>query len=185
MAVQRLLTPTDSPEIVIHHAEGDLVVRGWNQNELLIRADDNEMELVQHEGGAALKLEGDAQVTVPANSRLMIHTVEGDLQVASVMGAVHVRDVQGDLNVRDCGPLRIESVQGDCNVRMVNGDCNVQSIESDASFSGVAGNLTVENVADDLNVSNVRGSVRVSAADDISLRLIVQPGFTYSAQAGS
>ncbi|MGL4649517.1 MAG: SHOCT-like domain-containing protein, partial [Caldilineaceae bacterium] len=60
-----------------------------------------------------------------------------------------------------------------------------QSIESDALFSGVAGNLTVENVADDLNVSNVRGSVRVSAADDISLRLIVQPGFTYSAQAGS
>ena len=182
MAVQRLATG-DTPEIVVQRAEGDLVVRGWNQGEVVVKGEGARIE--QRDNLINVQLDDSGTISVPVGSRLRIEKAVGSVVVSGVGGAVDVQKVESDLVVRDSGPLRVESVENDCTVRAVRGDCYVQHVGNDASFAFIAGDLNVENVGNDLAANNVRGSLHVAAGDDITLRLMLTPGHFYTARAGN
>jgi hypothetical protein len=111
--------------------------------------------------------------------------VGGDANVANVLGSVSVEHIGGDLDVRDVGAMSAGSVGGDFTIKSGRGDCTVRNVGNDASVVNVLGSFSADHVGNDLSVSDVRGSVRASAGDDVSLRLLLQPGCDYTVSAGN
>lgn len=184
MPVRKFVT-SESPEIIVEQADGDLVVRGWNENTVVIKSGGSAASTEQRDNQVTLRLEDGAQLNVPAASRLRIEHVDGDAVVTGLVGALQVGMVQGDLVVRDGGPLQVESVENNCTVRNARGDCSVQHVGNDATFAFIGGDLQAEDVGNDVTAHNVRGSIRVAAGDDVSLRLMLTPGHRYIARAGN
>ena len=120
MGSQQFLT-SETPEIVINRARGELVIRGWHRNEILVRCDQSG-HVQQIENGFAFTFEDDATIQLPLGTTLRIGEVDGDLALASVMGSINIGKVRGSADVREVGPLRIEGVDGDISIRVVRGD---------------------------------------------------------------
>lgn len=182
MGSQQFMT-SDTPEIVISRARGDLAIRGWQRSEVLVRSDESG-HVQQTEKGYAFAFDDDAALQVPVGTLLRIGDVDGDLALASVIGDVVVTKVRGSADVREVGPLRLEGVDDDVSVRGVRGECWIGGVGDDATISTVQGALTVHGVGDDLTVSDVGGGVTSNVGGDVELRIAIVPGQEYRIRAG-
>lgn len=200
MATQQFTTG-ESPAIRIGRAHGDLVIRGWQRPEVLVKSDEN-FDVQQEEGGLTLGFDDDAVVQIPFGSTLQIAEVDGDMAIQGIAGGVSIGKAHSDVDVREVGPLRIEGVEDDLSVRSVRGDlwvggvgndANVSGIQgaltimgvgNDASITGVQGDARISGVGDDLQVNDILGGVKTNVGGDADLRIAIAPGNEYSINAG-
>ncbi|GIV80446.1 MAG: hypothetical protein KatS3mg050_4840 [Litorilinea sp.] len=150
---------------------GDLLLRGWAQEEIQIRTSTDaplDVELVE---GAlhGLKLPGDCVLRAPHALACSIEGVGGDGQVVELHGQVQIRSVHGDLLLRDVGPATVQHVGGDLVARQVHGPLDVDHVGGDATLVEIHGPCRVQ-AGGDVAVSQVRGPLEITAGGDVSLR---------------
>lgn len=200
MATQQFTTG-DSPAIRIARAHSDLVIRGWQRPEVLVKSDEN-FDAQQSEGAITLGFDDDAVLSVPFGCTLQIVEVDGDLAIQGIAGGVSIGKGRSAIDIREVGPLRIEGVDDDLSVRTVRGDCwvggvgndanvvgvqgtlTIHGVGNDASISGVLGDATISGVGDDLQLQDVLGSVKSNVGGDADLRIAIAPNNKYEIRAG-
>ena len=149
--------------------EGDVIVRGWERNEVRVRAEGEgtlrlltanvrpapRVEVLVSEESDAELGAGDCgsnrtvELTVPRGATIKIESRTGNVEVADVAEA------------------RIKVLSGDVDVRRISRAVEVSCLSGDVSVSDSTGPVRVESVSGDVEVRNVRTS---SASDSFEAK---------------
>lgn len=173
-----------SPRINIDSVSGDLSVIGWDGEDLLIKADDDEMRIEQNGGNISLSCKDDLSLRVPKGSLLLLKTVGGDAAIRGVMGDIELKEVGGDLSIREAGSIAIDTVHADFSLRGARKNLYLKNAHGDVSIRDVEGNVTLDSVADDLALRGARGNIKVNVGEDVVVYLEPKPDGEYSITAG-
>lgn len=173
-----------STRIEIKIVEGDLRLVGWEAEEILLKAEPDELSLQQDEQRVALSASTDLALNVPKNASVRIQTVEGDISVRGLTGLLEVETVNGDASLRDMGSVVLGAVESDFSLRGAKGDVFVCSVGGDASLREVGGSLRLDSVSDDLSVRGVSGGLKVDVDEDVIIHVEPRPGQEYAVTAG-
>ncbi|MEK6750791.1 MAG: hypothetical protein AABZ00_00890 [Chloroflexota bacterium] len=173
-----------TPKIMIESIGGDLSLVGWEGDEILLKADEDEMRVNQDGEQVTISCDDDLALRVPKAASILIGHIGGDASIRSLMGDIELKEISGDLSLRDVNSVSIETVHADFSLRGARGHLFIKSANSDVSIRDVDGNVTLETVADDLALRDVRGNVSAKVAEDVVMYLTPQAGNTYSVTAG-
>ncbi len=171
--------------IRIESVTGDLRLVGWDNDEILVKPDDEQALAVEHHDDlVSIICRDDLSLNVPHNASFHIQAVDGDLSVRNLTGMLDVDSVGGDVALREVGKVVIGTVGSDFSLRGAKGDVHVKSIGGDASLREVDGSLTLDSVSDDLAVRGIGGNLNVNVDEDVVVHLDPRPGQEYYVLAG-
>jgi len=173
-----------SPKIMIDSIGGDLSLVGWEGDDILLKADDEELRVSQDGEKVTVSCSDDLSLRVPKSASVLIGKIGGDASIRSLAGDIELKEISGDLSMRDVNSVAIETVHADFSLRGAKGHLFIKSANSDVSIRDVDGNVTLETVADDLALRDVRGNVSAKVAEDVVMYLNPKAGNTYSVTAG-
>jgi hypothetical protein len=182
--MSRMISVGSSPKIIADSIGGDVSVVGWDGNEILVKADDDEMKLQQDGDEIRFSCEDDVSLRVPKGSSLMFASISGDAAIRGVIGDIEIASISGDLSMRDVGSVAISSIESDFTMRGARGNLYVKSAEGDISIRDVDGNITLDSVADDLALRGARGNVKVNVGEDVVVYLEPRDDGSYLVTAG-
>jgi len=180
----RTISAGPAPRIVIDNVGGDLSIVGWEGEDILIKADEDETRFKQDGSLVTVSSSDDLALRVPRNASLTIQTVGGDMALRGVMGNIEIKTIGGDTSLRDINNAALDAIQGDFSARNVKSNLLVKNVAGDASVREVLGNVSLDSVADDLVLREVRGNLKANVGADVVLYLEPQPGNTYMVNAG-
>ena len=99
-----------APLVVFEECAGDLVVRGWAENAVVVKGAHAAEEA---EDSLGVRAAGSLKVMVPFQSRLVLRSIAGDVIIKSVDGEVEVGEAMGDANLKMVGAVVAGTVHGD------------------------------------------------------------------------
>ena len=173
-----------SPKIIADLIGGDVSVVGWEGNEVLIKADDEEMTL-QHNGDEIrFSCDDDVSLRVPKGSTLSFVSISGDAAIRGVSGDIRIGSIEGDLSMRDVGNVSIDSIDSDFSLRSARGNLDIKNAEGDVSLRDVDGNILIDSVADDLALRGARGDLKINVGEDVVVYLEPRDDGNYLVTAG-
>jgi hypothetical protein len=173
-----------TPRIRIDSVGGDLSIVGWEGEDLLIRADDDEIRIEQNNGEVVLSCDDDLSLRIPRDSLLLLKAVGGDAAIRGVQGDIELKEVSGDLSIREAGSVTIDTVQADFSLRGATKNLYMKSAHGDVSIRDVEGSVTLDSIADDLALRGARGNIKVNVGEDVVIYLEPRPDGEYSVIAG-
>src|SRR6266498_875256 len=182
--MSKVISVGKSPRIKIDSINGDLSVVGWEGEDILVKADEDELTLKQNGDEVSLSCTDDISLRIPKDSNLTIQRVGGDAALRGVMGSVDITEVDNDLSIREVGFLRIDTIHSDFSLRGAKGNVSVKSVGGDVSIRDVEGNIMLDSVADDLALRGARGNIKVNVGEDVVVYLQPKPDGVYSIVAG-
>jgi hypothetical protein len=182
--MSRSISAGGMPRILIESIAGDLSLVGWDSEEILLKGEDQEMQVEQDGALVKVSCAGDLALRVPRGASASIHRVDGDASIRGIHGAIEFERAGGELSLRDVGAAAIGTVHADLTLRGARGDVSVRKAQGEASIREVEGNLALDSVTDDLALREVRGNVRANVGEDVVLYLVPRPGNAYTISAG-
>lgn len=144
--------------------DGRITVRGWDRNEVEIKAQSESGELQFTKSPRSVRVEGRRgtrsraidvimNVRVPLNTRVVVNTMLGDVQVLDVHGEVDAELVSGDITVRGAsGRTAVTNVSGDIIVSDVDGPLRVGAMSGEISLTDVRGPVEVSSNSGDVSM---------------------------------
>lgn len=150
--------------------DGRISVRGWDRNEVEIKASAESGELIFSKSPRSVRLEGRRgtrsrtidvvmSVRVPLNTRVVVNTMLGDVQVLDVRGEVDADLVSGDITIRGAsGRTAVTNVSGAINVSDVDGPLRVGAMTGEISLSDVRGPVEVSSNNGDVSMLKMSAS---------------------------
>ncbi|NOH04811.1 MAG: hypothetical protein HND47_23995 [Chloroflexi bacterium] len=173
-----------TPSILIDSISGDLSLVGWEGDDILLKADDEELRVSQDGDQVKISCDDDLSMRVPKGAGVFIRNIGGDASIRGVMGSIELKEVNGDLSMRDVNSVTIEAVHSDFSLRGAKGSLSIRKADSDVSIRDVDGSAILDSVSDDLALRDVRGNVVANVGEDVVMYLNPQPGNAYSVTAG-
>jgi hypothetical protein len=173
-----------TPVVEIEMVGGDLSVVGWDGDDILLKADEDELRVEQQGERVKVSCDDDLLLRLPRAAKILVNNVAGDMSLRSVMGGVELKEIHGDLSIRDVDSVLIDGVHADFSLRGAKGNLSVKTVNGDASIREVEGHVLLESVSDDLALRDVYGNVSANVGDDVVLYLNPQPGNAYTVTAG-
>jgi hypothetical protein len=182
--MSRTISAGSTPNIRIGAIDGDLSVVGWDGEDILIKADENELTLESNGSDVSFSCTDDVSLRIPHDSSLSIERIGGDMALRGVMGSVQIGEIDNDLSMRDVGSVSIGTLQSDFSLRGAKGNLHIKSVGGDVSIRDVEGNILLDSVADDLALRGARGNVKVNVGEDVVVYLEPKADGAYSITAG-
>lgn len=155
-------------------SDGRIIVRGWDRNEVEIHAVSESGELQFNRSARSVRLEArrggrsktlDANITmrVPLNTRVVVGTMRGDVEILDVRGEVDARLYSGTIAIRGAsGRTAVSNVSGDITLSDIEGAVQVNAISGEMLLSDVRGDVVVTSNSGDVSMRGlVSNSVRV------------------------
>jgi hypothetical protein len=180
----KVISAGKSPRIKIESIDGDLSVVGWEGEDILVKADEDELTIKQNDEEIVLSSTDDVSLRIPKNASLFIQRIGGDAALRGVMGNVEIKQIDNDLSIREVGFVTIDSIKEDFSLRGAKGNLYVKKVGGDVSVRDVEGNVTLDSVADDLTLRGARGNIKVNVGEDVVVYLEPKADGEYSVVAG-
>jgi DUF4097 and DUF4098 domain-containing protein YvlB len=180
----KMISVGKSPRITVDSIGGDISVVGWDGNEILIKADDDELHLEQNGEEVRFSCEDDLSLRVPKASTLSFSAINGDASMRGISGDIAIKHIEGDLSMRDVGSVSIESIKSDFSLRGAHGNLSIKSASGDVSIRDVDGNVNLDSVSDDLALRGARGNIKVNVGEDVVVYLEPRDDGQYLVTAG-
>lgn len=127
-------------------------------------------------------------VTVPAGTRVILHSISGDLEVQGTRGEIEARSVSGDIRVDDVARnATLESLSGNMTVHNVRGDLHLRTVSGDAEADVVTGDVTFTSVSGHGYITHAtsRNAHMESVSGDLTYGGTLDPSGTYDLHAHS
>jgi hypothetical protein len=151
----------------IENQGGDIVVHGWDKNQVRIQASHNRRTHVNVRlTGAVLSLEAgaergpanmvDYELTVPSWMPLKLGGMYATVSVDGSRAPIEVETLEGDITVKGgAETVKLGSVQGKIVVSGVRGRLELNSVSEDIEASDIQGDIVAETVSGDLILRNI------------------------------
>jgi hypothetical protein len=179
-----MISVGNSPRIIADSIGGDVSVVGWEGNEILVKADDDEMHLQQDGDEIRFSCDDDVSLRIPKGSSLTFASISGDASIRGVSGDIRIASIDGDLSMREVGNVSIDSIASDFSLRGARGNLSIKSAAGDVSLRDVEGNVLIESIADDLALRGARGDIKVNVGEDVVVYLEPRDDGHYMVTAG-
>ena len=178
--------------ISIETLSGQVVVTGWNRNEVHVTgtvgddtrglriegdADDLRIEVDIPEGRHSGKrdLDADLRISVPAGARLEVESVSSSAEVSGVTAEVEVESVSGSVDIDGApstasaetvsGAIRVIGARGRVHAESVSGSVEIQGGSGRIQAATVSGGVKVDvGTIENGHLESVSGSIRFSGA---------------------
>jgi len=177
-SIDRTVPADPQGEVSISNVSGEIVVRGWDRNEVKVTGDlGDDVERVDVEtigGRTIIKVvvphggsndsEATLEVQVPRMSSVEVSAVSADVSSRSVQGTQRIKTVSGEISA---------DVAGDnSEVRSVSGDISVHGAGKPVALrlSSVSGSIELNNAAGKLDVVTVSGDARLQLGEVSEVR---------------
>ncbi|MDD5368551.1 MAG: hypothetical protein PHQ40_05665 [Anaerolineaceae bacterium] len=182
MGIQRI--PSTSNPKVWMRIGGDLVVHGWEQNEISVESGDMPSLRIQQVGDT-LRIESsdDCRISIPQQANLEVDKVGGDAAFSDLPGALSIRKVGGDCKVSRVGVLTIARVGGGLALQQVAGDISIDKVGGDMRLDQAGGRLALNSSGGDLELRDVQ-AVRAIAGGDVVMKINRLDPRGYEVRAG-
>jgi DUF4097 and DUF4098 domain-containing protein YvlB len=173
---------------------GDVVVKGWDKDEVFIRVSSLDEERLKHvsfsqSGGkvvVGLDRAGDGddirfEVQVPSVFNVDLRTGGGDITLESPLsgdlrgstggGEIHLGNLGGSVRMETAGgDITARDIAGDLSFTTAGGDISIKSIGGAGEVSTAGGSVTVELASRSLHVSSAGGDIKIGKVNqDASL----------------
>ena len=182
--MSRMISVGNSPNIFADSVGGDVSVVGWDGNEILVKADDDEMHLQQNGDEIRFSCDDDVSLRIPKGSTLTFGSISGDAAIRGVSGDIKISSISGDLSMREVGMVSIDSIESDFSLRGARGNLYIKNADGDVSLRDVDGNVVIDTVADDLALRGARGDIKINVGEDVVVYLEPRDDGQYLVTAG-
>ncbi len=158
------------PQIIITECNSELVIRGWDDAEVLAKGDD--YEVTETKEGMSITSNSRLRLMVPTHTNLTLTHINGDLVIKGVDGDVDLGEVTGDVILMGLGNVKIDTIHNDLSAKRINGSIGLNTIHGDIVARDVH-DLMANKVYGDLSGRIVNGLVQLDEVmGDISLRSV-------------
>jgi hypothetical protein len=163
--------------VVLENLSGDVVVRGWERDQLELRGEDDEITLMVRRSGSTVRVTRDdrkgrrravdAAVRLPVWVDVEVSGRSLDLRVEGIDGRLEVNAVSGDVWVEDVGgPVRIRTIEGEVDVVDARAGVDASSQSDEVRLRRVTGPVDVHSGSGDLTLADIRSrSVQAETQD--------------------
>jgi len=179
-----MISVGNSPKIIADSIGGDISVVGWEGNEILVKADDDQMHLQQNGDEIHFSCDDDVSLRIPKGSILSFGSINGDAAIRGVSGDIKISSISGDLSMREVGTVSIDSIESDFSLRGGRGNLYIKKADGDVSLRDVDGNVVIDTVADDLALRGARGDIKINIGEDVVVYLEPRDDGKYLVTAG-
>lgn len=148
---------------------GEIKVTGWSRADAHIHVSSEDAPVRMELGSDRILLDtyhgrhrGDGsdvryQLSVPTGTRVIMHSMSGDLETRGTHGEIEARTLSGDINVEDVvHSATLESVSGNVQARTLEGDARLRSVSGDVDLDGVHGDVTLSSVSGHGHVTDAK-----------------------------
>lgn len=137
---------------------GSVLVRGWDQQRVRVRATHGSRDFIEIRGSAnVVRVEADARRGMPRDVDYEIDVPRGwNLNIDGHDTPIVVEDTRGDVNA--------ENLSGNVIVNGVRG-ARLETVHGEITLRGARGNVNVENVNEGISVEDVVGEVRAETVN--------------------
>lgn len=143
----------------IRNHAGEVVVRGWDKNEVHIVAEHGSRDVIEIEEGSS------SLVVSSHNSNGRPAIIDYLIQAPKWMD-VEISGPYCDIEILDmASQLYLETVEGEVRVNGGGGHVSARSIEGSVWIEEVEGRVEVASVDGDLNLRSITGAVRAETVD--------------------
>ena len=156
---ERTITVQQGTRLEISNHAGEVIVRGWDKNEVHIIAEHGSRDEIEiEEGNNTLRIGAHSRNGHAAIIDYLIQAPRGmDVEVAGPYCDIETLDMASQ--------LYLETVEGEIRVNGGSGHVSVRSIEGDIWIEGVEGRVEVASVDGDLNLRGITGPLRAETVD--------------------
>lgn len=180
---RQMIDTGPAPEILIDQVLGDLQVRGWENPQVAINADPDELDLQEQDGSVRLSCRGDCDLYVPKGAALTIGSIHGDASLKLLSDQLTIDQVHGDLDLRSVAAVQVNTVHGDLAAKNVADDLMVQQVMGDADIRHTHGQNLLGDVDGNLDLLGAEGDLQASSQGNARLRLDHMTGSNYQVRA--
>ena len=139
--------------------DGDIIVSGWDRDEVRIRAmsEEGDLHLDATPSRIQLKALGMGwsdvryEVSVPAGTRLLLNGRSTTLVVRGTRGDVEAQTQNGDISISDATSVQVNALNGDVELRTVD-RVRVNLVAGDVRIDGGGGPVEVVTVSGDVEL---------------------------------
>jgi hypothetical protein len=137
-------------------AYGNLVLQGWENTDLGVKAGRHELKMVRDENNITLTAMGNCEIWLPAGVEILIDRVGGRASIRDLTVSARMNRVGGDLTVENVGEMVVEKVGGriaarkltSFSVDKVGGRCVVEEVSGAVKINKIGGDCFVKSVAE-------------------------------------
>lgn len=194
--IDTTLTLSRNGIVELESASGEMIVTGWDRDEVRIRATSDNGGLRLDATSSRIQVKGIGMgwddvrfdVTVPTGTRLLLNGRSSDVNVRGTRGDVEVHTQNGDIVISDAANVDVNALNGDVElagvdqvrVNLVAGDVRIDSARGAIQSVAVSGEIEIHNATSrNVNVQTTSGEVFYDGAIDPSGR------YEFSSHAGS
>lgn len=182
--MSRTIKAGRTPRIEIDSISGDLSLVGWEGDDILLKTDEDQVNIDQDGDRVGISCNNDLSIRVPKGASVSIRQISGDASIRGVTGATELTNIEGDLSMRDVNSVTVDAVHADFSLRGAKGNLSIRKADSDVSIRDVDGDVSLDSISDDLALRDVRGNVTANVGEDVVMYLNPQPGNHYTVNAG-
>jgi DUF4097 and DUF4098 domain-containing protein YvlB len=177
--------------IEISVVRGELLVRGWNQNEIRVTGELDEqmtefvfdveagnaiiaVRVPKNTGNSCCDEGSNLLMYVPIGSQVNISAVSTDVSVHEVKGGLDVSVVSGDVELQNVHDrVTVVSVTGDVDLHDASGRIRLKSVSGDVYGENIEGPINIHSVSGELTLLDAKGNVDVkTVSGDIEARAL-------------
>lgn len=181
---QHIISTGPTPQIIASVIMGDLHVKGWDEAQVQVDADPDELNLEQEAGAIRLECQGDCSLRLPQDATLSVDSTHGDVVVKAIQGSITFQEVHGSLTLKGVGPTRAGTVHGELMAKDVAGDLSVEIVQGNASLRDIRGACHLPEVHGNLDLRDAGGNLQAHAHGNARVRLSSLGGDHYEIEAG-
>lgn len=173
----------------VHADAGDVVVKGWDKDEVFIRVTSLNDDLLKRvkisQGGGKVVIELDSDrnnmenvlfdIKVPSAFNADLRSGGGDLTLKAPLsgdlrgytggGSIFLGDLGGTIRMETAGgDIEAEDISGDLTLSTAGGDIKVKSIGGTGEISTAGGSVKIDAAARHLRVSTAGGDITIGKA---------------------
>jgi hypothetical protein len=173
-----------APDVTIEQILGNLTVKGWDEPQVVIRANPEDLSVEEQDDAIRLSCQGECDLRLPLGAILSIGSVSGGVRIKNLEDQLAIEQVHGSVSLRNVAAVQVDTIHGELAVRYLTGDLEVGQIHGNARVREVQGTCTLEEVAGNADLRNIESDLKITAGGNVHLRLNVILGSQYHIQAG-
>lgn len=180
---RQAVSTSPAPDVYIDEVLGELQVKGWDQDEVEVKAVQNDLELEEQDDVVHLRCRGNCAVRLPSGATVKVGQIKGDARFKLLEDQLQIESIQGSLILKNVAETQIGTINGELFARAIQGDLAAENIRGNAAVRGIQGQCTLDEVGGNAEVRDVEGSLRVRAHGNAWVRLSGLEGEAYEIRA--
>ncbi len=180
---QKILATSLAPEVFIDEVGGDLQVKGWERSEVVVRAQEEELQLSQAEDTLHLSCQDGCLVRLPHGSTLHVGVVHGNARFKLLEDTLTIVEIFGELTLSEAADTQIKTVHGNLMGKRISGDLQVGQVDGNVYVKNIQGDCRLDRVDGNLELKRVGGDVVSRVAGNAGIFLDALGGSDYTVEA--